>query len=591
MFAAIFNQRGEPIDVPARRRGAGDVNVKTFGAAGRIAFLWSDGGPAVAAGEDCALHSLDDRCGLVGRVRLDGRGDLQQRLKAKIGKNVGDVSDAALCLHAYAVWGERFIEFLAGDFAFVLWDEARQRLIAVRDQLGVRSLFHARQADTWLASDSLDWIADQTAARGDLDATWIADFLSLGLCRDFERTVYRTIRRLPPAHLLGVDDAGATIRRYWRLDVAEPLHLHHPEDYCEQFRDLVSRAIADRLPRGRIGISLSGGLDSTMLAACTVELVGDPSRIACECEHYEELMHIREDHFAGLAARRLGLDLKIRAFDRLVYDPEWAARGIHSAEPTRSILNAHNLRSLMLDLGQAAPVWFEGEGPDNALSLERNAYLGWLMRQRSWSRLAEALLQYGQVKGIAGWIESFRRRATPAPRIAASASIPRWLDPDFVQRVGLHERIKELGEGGDASHPWHPEAMTNFTSPIWPRYFDNMNFQETLAPVLWRHPFLDLRVLHFMLTAPPIPWGWKKQLMRRAMRGRLPAEVLAREKTPLPCHPELTIMRRAGLPRVSDRRTGAYVDAHQLPTAQSPDSELDAAANVYALDHWLAQGH
>ena len=94
------------------------------------------------------------------------------------------------------------------------------------------------------------------------------------------------------------------------------------------------------LPAGRVGIAMSGGLDSTTLAATAVEVTGDPSRIVAECEHYERLMHIREDHYASLAARHIGIELRIRPADDIAYDPQWRARELRSSEPmTAQITN------------------------------------------------------------------------------------------------------------------------------------------------------------------------------------------------------------------------------------------------------------
>lgn len=592
MFAAVLNLHAGPIDAQQLRLGTSDaLDVKLFGDSGRTAFICSSAGSSGTPGEKCAIHSLGSRYWIVGRIRLDGRLDLQTRLAAQIGDHAGVIPDALLCLHAYAKWGERFVEFLAGDFSFVLWDDERQSLIGARDQMGVRLLFHARTEDSWFISDSLDWMAARTSISRELDDYWIADFLTTGCSREFERTVYRDIRRLAPAHVIRLGDGGATIRAYWRLDIAEPIHFRDPRTYAERFRELLSLAIADRLPDGRVGISMSGGLDSTALAACTVATTSDAARVVAECEHYEEVMHIREDYFASLAARRLGIELRIRVMDDLVYDPQWRSRGINSAEPTISLLNAHNLRQIDDDLARAAPVWFEGEGPDNALTLERDSYLDWLFRRHAWRQLAGALFQYARVKGVAGWAQSFRRHAGPRREGEDPDTLPPWLNRDFAERLSLAERIATLGEGGDTSHPWRPQAMASFTSPFWQCDLDDMNFMESLTPIVRRHPYLDLRVAEFMLSVPPIPWGWKKHLMREAMRGRLPAEVLGREKTPLTRYPDVAMMRKHGLPELSrGSAVERFVDARHLPTAQASDSELFLAMGAHALDHWLILG-
>jgi len=578
LFAALLSTGPAPLDPRQFADGFGQEGIEILGQAGRL---------ALCAGTGSARDSLNGRYWIVGRIRLDARDELLERLGA-----APNASDARLCLLAYARWGEAFTDHLAGDFAFALWDDQRQCLLAVRDRLGVRGLFHTRTADAWLIGDSLDWLAARSATAPALDDYWIADFLVLGLSREFERTVYRDIKRVAPAHLLKLGEGSLSLRRYWRLELAEPVYLRNAEAYHERFRELLSRAVADRLPSGRVGIAMSGGLDSTTLAAMAVEVTGDPSRIVAECEHYERLMHIREDHYASLAARHLGIELRIRPADDIAHDPQWRSHGLRSAEPTAGLLNARNIQRIGREMAAIAPVWLDGEGPDNALTLERDAYLGWLRRRHSWGRLSQALLQYAAAKGFSGWRQTLARRTglRRVPELDPHDVLPPWLQEGFAKELKLSERQETLGLGGDPSHPWHPLAYDSFTSPIWQAYFEDHAFEESLAGFEWRYPFLDLRVLQFMLAVPPVPWGWKKHLIRASMRDRLPRAVLDREKTPLACYPEIATMRATGLPSLPENhRVGRFVDPAVLPGLAAADPDLALSLGVHALDGWLAQ--
>ena len=577
MFAALFNFDGGPLGLLPDE----GLQLKRLGARGQAALL--------CRAADSGIESLAGRYWIVGRIRLDARERLLSQLRPHLADEAPCVSDAQLCLHAYAAWGDRCVDHLAGDFAFVLWDDTRQHLFAARDQLGKRALFHCRKGGAGIIGDSLDWVAQQGASFGELDDYWVADFLSLSWSREFHRTAYRDVSRLAPAHLLVWSDTGASVRRYWRLELGEPLHLPRRGAYAERFRELLSLAIADRLPRDRIGISMSGGLDSTALAAATVLQTSDPRRVVAHCEHYEELMHIEEDRYARLAAQHLDIELHIQRFDDLVYDPRWQERGIRPAEPTLDVVNAHLVRGVNQALAQYATVWFEGEGPDNALVFDRDPYLSWLLGQRSWRRLGGALVDYTLAKGIGGWAETLRRHAAPEPAGADPAAVPRWLRPEFVERLRLVERSRDLGEGGDRSHPWHPNAVASFTCPIWQDYFAGFDLQEALAPVRWRHPFLDLRLLQFMLSVPPVPWGWKKQLIREAMGGRLPKAVVRRPKTPLPLNARAEMIRRHGWPRLSGSAiVERYVDPDLLPSTDASSGELVQSLGAHVLGHWTS---
>jgi asparagine synthase (glutamine-hydrolysing) len=303
-------------------------------------------------------------------------------------------------------------------------------------------------------------------------------------------------------------------------------------------------------------------------------------------------MHIREDHYASLAARHIGIELRIRPADDIAYDPLWRARELRSSEPMTAQINAHNMQRVAREMGAAAAVWLDGEGPDNALILERDAYLGWLRRQRSWRRLAQALIGYSAAKGLAGWAQTIGRhtRLQRKAELEPFDTLPRWLRRDFAERLALPQRQESLGSGGDTSHPWHPASIDSFTSPIWQSYFEVRAFEGALGGFEWRYPYLDLRVLEFMLSVPPVPWGWKKRLIREAMRGRLPPEVLARRKTPLDCYPEVATIREVGLPVLPEgHRIACYVDPRLLPDRGASDPDLATSLNAHALDHWLAR--
>lgn len=589
LFAAIFHFDGRPID-PSTLSGAGGV-VESPQGAPHIAFVHSSPGPSVASGEWRGVESLRDRYWIAGRLRLDGRAELCRRLGDHLRDR--DVSDATLCLHAFAAWGESFAQRLSGDFCFVLWDRESRRLLALRDQLGVRALFHAEAKGACYLSDSLDWVLAMAPVGRTLDERWIADFLGIGHALDVDRTVYRQISRLAPAHLLEASDAGIAVRRYWRLELDEPLYLGNRRDYGERFREVLSLAIADRLPPGRVGISMSGGLDSTTLAAGAVEVTGDPSRVVAECEYFERQMPDDERPFATLAARYLGIELELRAVDGLAYDRDWRARAPRSAEPHFGVTSAQAERRMALAKAGRAAVWFHGEGPDNALTFERNAYFSWLKERHDWRRLGGAALHYLTAKaheGWRGWQESLQRHVVRPALAPPVIDVPPWLDRGLVERHHLGDRLRPIGRPGEGSHPWHPKAVASFSDAIWPALFASFDVEETLAPLVWRHPYLDLRVLHFLLSVPPVPWARRKLVMREAMRGRLPASVLRRPKTPLAASPSEGPIAAFGLPELSCRpRLAQFVDLAALPGILPGGADLDRLVAVHVLDRWLEQ--
>jgi len=583
MFAAILSVDGAPVDASLARSAAEERRVIATMEAGRLTLIASHDAPV--DDEWRGIACLADRFWLAGRLRLDRRRVLRDRFAM-----AGKASDADLCLQAYAEWGERFVDEISGDFCFVLWDASRKELLGVRDQLGVRSLFHAAAGGRHFVSDSLSWMASLPELDDALDDYWIADFLSAGHCLDFHRTVFAGIARLPPGHMLKLGSAVAGTRAYWKLDVPEPLHYRDGRQYAEHFRALTAEAVADRLPvSGKIGVSMSGGLDSPTLAAFAVESAGDRSRIVAECVHYERLMSDDEARFSSLAAAHLGIALHLRAGDDITFDPDWRRRGLHTTEPTRSIVFAHWTRLVANEMADVAPVWLFGEGPDNALHFERDAYLSWLLQRREWRRLAGAIFPYLWIKGQEVWKGKTRRNEGAQAVNSGADVLPAWLDRDLVARLHLEERVHQASEAIDRSHRWHPRAMGSFANPIWQALFADRDLDESFANLVWRHPFLDLRVLEFMLAVPPVPWARGKLLMRRAMQGRLPREILERPKTPLSGSPMESPLRRFGLGALeSSSLMEKYIDTENVSASGADSADVSTVVAVHALDHWMA---
>lgn len=598
LFAAIFNTDGasagfEQIEAAKRHlsfQQPFDGRIVTLGESRQVALLVARDRPGSPDQSAPDIQSLDGRYSLAGRIRLDARAELVAALSSKSRRPLDDLPDALLCVHAYAAWGDGFLDRLAGDYSLVLWDDDRRQLICARDQLGVRPLFYAKRKNAWFVSDSLACIASQPGIDKQLDDYWIADFLVSGHSREFERTVYRHIKRLPPAHVLKISAEGGAARRYWRLDLKEPIFFRDRRLYGERFRELLSSSIRDRLPIGKLGISLSGGLDSTTLAACAADVVGDRTRLVAETRHFEHLIPDDEKRFSALAAERLGIALNFRAVDDFYYDPQWQMQEIRTSEPTEAILRARPERETAREMAADATVWLYGEGPDNALVFEREAYLSWLFSRREWAHLASATMQYLRVKRGRGWTTMIGRyiRKSESP----SRGLPDWLNPDLVRDLRLDERARELEASIEPPHPWHPRAIASFNDPIWQSFLGAFDSEVSATPIEWRHPYLDLRVLTYMLSVPPVPWAREKLLLREAMSGRLPREILTRTKSPLSKSPLFEALKKHGLPTISaNDRLSRYVDEKRLPGAMTgvmpAQAEAELRLNVDALNHWL----
>ena len=387
-----------------------------------------------------------------------------------------------------------------------------------------------------------------------------------------------------------VSSGKSALSRYWTLNIEAPLFYRDERLYLEQFHELMALAIQDRLPQGRLGVLMSGGLDSSTLAAKAVMEVGGASRVIAETRYFDHLIPDDERRFSSLVASRLGIQHTLRSIDDTVYDRLWYTRDIHTPEPTCLVANATHERLFGAEMAKEASVWFYGEGPDNALTFEWRAYLRWLWMTRDWRRFGDAVVWCLGSKQARAWhalalrCASLRRKEE-----SGSSDTPRqWLDDAFVKKLDFAARSHEAANADASLHSWRPRALASFTSSTWPHFLEQFDAAVFGTPIEWRHPYLDLRVLGFLLSVPPIPWARRKLLLREAMKDALPSEVLSRDKTPLIENPSFKMVQKYPLPSVSlSKEMQEFVNERKVPVRPCDASQTDALIRVRVLDHWL----
>jgi asparagine synthase (glutamine-hydrolysing) len=240
--------------------------------------------------------------------RLDGRRDLLRDLHSAGPACATRASDAELILHAYAAWDEACLQHLLGDFCFAIWNRDRKSLFCARDHLGIKPFYYARTKSWLVFSNTLDCFRMVAGDFAELNGLAVADFLLFGANQDTSSTIFARIQRLPPAHSLTWRDDQLLKKRYWSPPVDEEIHYKRSEQYEEQFRELLEIAVRDRLRTDRATISLSGGLDSSSVAA-VARRVGTNELRALTIV-YDKVMPHDERHYAGLIAESLGIPIE-----------------------------------------------------------------------------------------------------------------------------------------------------------------------------------------------------------------------------------------------------------------------------------------
>jgi asparagine synthase (glutamine-hydrolysing) len=201
---------------------------------------------------------------------------LQRELEGS-GHRLRTRSDSEVVLHLYEDLGTRCLEHLRGEFAFVLWDERNQTLLAARDRFGIKPLYYASHRGTlYLASEIKALLAMGVPAVWDRESLYQYAFVSI----DDDRTVFQGIHQVPPGHCMLATAGGHRLVRYWDFDYPRTAASAAPLDeqrWIEELRASLRDAIRVRLRADvPVGVYLSGGVDSSTILGLAAELTSSP---------------------------------------------------------------------------------------------------------------------------------------------------------------------------------------------------------------------------------------------------------------------------------------------------------------------------
>ena len=473
--------------------------------------------------------TLDGRTFIAGDIRLDDRHALADLLGAPRGR-----ADHELVLLAFARWGQECPSHLLGDFAFAIWSRDARALFCARDAFGTKPFYFARREATFVFASAIAPLRMHPIVSDAIDRGAMADFLLFGWHQDRESTTFRDIRCQPAAHAMRVDAEQMHDVEYWTLPIEEPT----PNGVVEEFRDVLSCAVRDRTPPN-VAVSLSGGLDSSSIAAfaCDVTQGVDAFTVV-----YDSLVFDDERPFATAVANHFGVPLHIvdggayRLFDK------WDQQQYQKDQPGNDPLSAV-ATDMHLEAARNARVMLAGQGGDAVLYASHSYFFNMLKRGR-FLRFAREAGGYAARKRRLpplGLRSSLRRALRIEPRVEPP---PAWLDCDFAREQSIDERWRRYRAFEPEIHPTRPQAYNLLRGAGWQRLSEYLDPAAMRAPIDYRNPFLDVRVVRFLLRVPPMPWFAEKELLRLAVAGKLPESVRTRRKTPLREDPTHVLMTR-----------------------------------------------
>ncbi len=502
-------------------------------------------------------HERQPLVGGEGRFVLvfDGRIDNREEFTAAWGETPGPlpVPDSRYVLRAWEAWGEVAPQRLIGSWAFIVWDVVERSLFAAVSPSDGRTLYYHHGAGSFAAATMPRGLFVLPGVDRALDELKIADFL-LDVV-DLSRSFFVGVTLLPPGHRLRLGNGTIDVRRFWSVEEVRPVRFRRDEEYVEAACALLDRVVAAQLrSRSRVSLFLSGGLDSSAVAATAAPL------LASRGERLLAFTEVPRISFPGpvppgryadetplvtaIARRHPAIDLTlVRTGSRSFLD-DLEILFDHLEAPFRNVFNRCWMEAIAAEARQrGSSVLLTGSGGNMTMSWEGHDLFSRLLREGRWPRAfreaqalaggdlsaARLLVSQGLLPLLPGGVGPVARRAWGLLARHCEDGLD-WspIRPEFAGACRVAERARSLSQRRvDRSRMGPAEGRAWLLGLGSGRAADTAF--RSLHGVDLRSPLFDVRLVEFTLGIPEeqhVRNGCSRWLVRRAMEGRLPREVL-----------------------------------------------------------------
>ncbi len=468
---------------------------------------------------------VDENLRIVGDVRLDNRIALVTELSAYFEAISSTTPDSYLLLYAYKHWGEDCLHHIAGDYAFAIWNEQTGYLFCARDHFGLIPFYYAPYENRFLFTNFYRALKDIPCLMSELSDDVLKDYLRSGQNQHFDQTIYKKIKKLPPAHKLIYAGGETYISRYWEIPShIAPIRYKTTKEYVSHFYNLFEQSIKDRTRSNKVASSLSGGMDSSSITAIAKKVLdenyGDNHTLVSFNIAYTQLISENEGYFAMLISRHLNIPIEQYIAEDYVKNvaqplttwiPEPAGAPIATAES-----------QILSDTTTFSRIYLTGFGGDPLFEFEPLTHRR-LSRQGYWLQpFLDNLIFYKTfghlIRTIGQQIRKLIKKVT-----IKNDKLPFWFNSSSFP--DQHSPIKPNKDT--------PSMRSNFAmtgNPYWSWLFETSHPGFTGKKVKVRQPFFTLDLYLFILALPPHVL-YQKSLLRMSMIPYLPGEVIRRPKT------------------------------------------------------------
>jgi asparagine synthase (glutamine-hydrolysing) len=484
------------------------------------------------------MTSPDRRFAIVFNGEIYNYLELRQELDG-VAWPFASATDTEVLLAGWSAWGPKVLDRAIGMFAFCLVDFGEQCAYLARDQFGIKPLFTSERDGSVVFASEINALLSDPRLDRSIDAARTYDYLRYGLVDHDDGTMLASIKRVPAGCLVEIDlgePRSTTRHTYWSLpDDRDPVTFGTA---VTQVRDAFEESVRIHLRSDvPVGFALSGGVDSSAIAAVARRIVG-PGPELHAFSYIADDPRLDEGQWARMAADAAGVRM---------HPVTVPAEGLRSdledliesqGEPFAGTSIYAQRRVFAAAREAGVPVLLDGQGADELFGGYRSHLAGRF----------EALLRSGDVLAAAQLaravvaLPDVRLRPRTVLRVAAGTS-PAWLRPLLLRRAGLEpfpwwmdagwfkERgvaVPGPGGGRDADRTL-TAAFSRTSLPSLLRYEDRNSMRFSVES---RVPFLERTFVELVFRLPEEHVfgrdGTTKRVFREAMRGIVPDPILDR---------------------------------------------------------------
>jgi asparagine synthase (glutamine-hydrolysing) len=509
--------------------------------------------------------------------------EIREELRAA-GHRFQTQCDVEILVHLYEEKREDFVNGLNGQFAFALHDSRRRTLFLGRDHAGIAPLFHAVAGGRLLFASEIKAILRHPDVRPEVDLTALDQVFSFPAVIS-PRTMFKGISSLAPGHLLKVKEGRLQTMEYWDLSYpkeGEIASSRSEAQYADELESLLLRSVKRRLHADvPVGLYLSGGLDSSLIASMARRLEPETSRRSFSIGFADAA--IDERRYQRRMAEAVGSTHREIVFDGMEIEKRFRTMVYHAESPLKETYDTCSLALSEAVRQSGMKVVLTGEGADELFA----GYVGYRFDgNRGPAEYGEDLLARELEEEISGclwgdrtFVYEARQHELGQTKEALYSAAVGALYPEFDSvRNPVVEIAKLAGR-----HLLHKRSYLDFRLRLGHHLLSDHGDRVGYAnSVEARYPFLDVELMEFVRTLPPgihLSGFEEKHLLKKVAAKYLPEEITGREKFGFVAPGSTDLMRR-NIEWVNDTLSHATVRRQGYFDADA----VDRLKEIYTAD-------